>query len=56
MTIRSYHAIEVFQESIGKPLEDVGPDDIRHHQVYLLEDRKLARGTVVIYVSALRFL
>jgi integrase/recombinase XerD len=57
MTVRSYlHAVEVFQESIGKPLEEAGPDDIRHHQVSLLEQRKLAKGTVVIHVSALRFL
>jgi integrase/recombinase XerD len=56
-TIRTYlHAIEVFQQHISKPLEDAGPDDIRHHQVYLLEDRKLAKGTVVLHVSALRFL
>src|SRR5215472_11215902 len=57
MTIRSYlQAVEVFQQYLGKPLEEAGPDDIRHHQVQLLEDRKLARGTVVIHVSALRFL
>jgi len=56
-TIRTYlHAVEVFQQHLGKPLEDVGPDDIRHYQVHLLEDRKLAKGTVVLHVSALRFL
>lgn len=56
-TIRTYlHALEVFRQQMGKPLEDAGPDDIRHHQVHLLEDRKLARGTVVLHVSALRFL
>jgi len=57
MTIGSYlHAVGVFQESIGKPLEEAGPDDIRRHQVSLLEERKLAKGTVVIHISALRFL
>ena len=56
-TIRTYlHAVEVFQQYIGKPLEDAGPDDIRHHQVRLLEGQKLAKGTVVLHVSALRFL
>jgi integrase/recombinase XerD len=56
-TIWSYlHAVKIFQESIGKPLEDAGPDDIRHHHVQLLEDRKLAKGTVVIHICALRFL
>ena len=33
-----------------------GAEAIRHHQVHLLEDRKLAKGTVVIHISALRFL
>ena len=45
-----------FQQYIGKPLEEAKPDGIRHHQVYLLEDRKLAKGTVVIHIAALRFL
>ena len=30
------------------------PDDIRRYQVYLLENRKLAVGTVVGHVGALR--
>lgn len=56
-TIQTYlQAVEAFQQHIGKPLEDIGPDDIRHYQVHLLEDRKLANGTVGLHVSALRFL
>jgi integrase/recombinase XerD len=56
-TVRGYlRAVEVFHQHLGKPLEEAGPDDIRHHHLYLLEDRKLARGTVVIHISALRFL
>ncbi len=56
-TIRTYlQTVEAFRQHIGKPLEDAGPDDIRHYQVYLLEDRKLAKGTVVIHICALRFL
>lgn len=56
-TIQTYlQAVEVFRHHIDKPLEDAGPDDIRHHQVHLLKDRKLAQGTVVLHVSALRFL
>jgi site-specific recombinase XerD len=31
------------------------PDDIRHYQVHLLEERKLGVGTVVSYIAALRF-
>lgn len=56
-TIQIYvQAVEAFQQHVGKPLDDLGPDDIRHYQVHLLEDRKLANGTVVLHVSALPFL
>ena len=55
-TIRSYlHAVEAFRQHVGKRLDHLGPDDLRRYQVYLLEDRKLANGTVVIQISALRF-
>jgi integrase/recombinase XerD len=55
-TIRSYlHAVEAFRQHVQKRLDHLGPDDLRRYQVYLLEDRKLANGTVVIQVSALRF-
>ena len=55
-TIRScLHAVEAFRQHVGKRLDHLGPDDLRRYQVYLLEDRKLANGTVVIQISALRF-
>src|SRR5204863_9524504 len=55
-TIRSYlHAVESFRQHVQKRLDHLGPDDLRRYQVYLLEDRKLANGTVVIQISALRF-
>jgi integrase/recombinase XerD len=55
-TIRSYlHAVEGFRQHVQKRLDHLGPDDLRRYQVYLLEDRKLANGTVVIQISALRF-
>jgi integrase/recombinase XerD len=55
-TIRSYlHAVEAFREHVKRRLDHLGPDDLRRYQVYLLEDRKLANGTVVIQISALRF-
>jgi site-specific recombinase XerD len=55
-TIRSYlHAVEAFRQHAQKRLDHLGPDDLRRYQVYLLEDRKLANGTVVIQISALRF-
>jgi integrase/recombinase XerD len=56
-TIQAYlQAGEAFRQHIGQQLEDIGPDHLRHYQVYLLEDRKRANGTVVLHVSALRFL
>jgi integrase/recombinase XerD len=36
--------------------EQLGPDEIREYQVYLTNERKLAPGSVLIAVAALRFL
>jgi site-specific recombinase XerD len=56
-TIRSYiKAVEHFQQHIARPLEAVGPDDIRSYHAYLLAERKLAVNSVVLNVCALRFL
>ena len=56
-TIHSYlKAVEHFREHVSKPLDQLGPDDIRSYHAYLLEDRKLAVNTVVLNVCALRFL
>lgn len=55
-TIRCYlRTIEDFRQHVHKRLDQLGPDDIRRYQVYLLEERKLEVGTVVSYVAALRF-
>jgi integrase/recombinase XerD len=48
-------AIEEFCRHAEKRLDHLGPDDIRRYQVALLEDKKLAVGTVALRVSALRF-
>ena len=48
-TIESYvKIVEAFRQHSGKRLDRTGPDDLRHYHVYLLEDRKLAVGTVVM--------
>ena len=39
----------------GRRLDRIGPDDLRRYQVFLLEERKLAVGTVVAQIAALRF-
>ena len=56
-TIRPYlRNVEEFRQHFHKRLDHMTPDDIRRYQVYLLENRKLAVGTVVGHVGALRFL
>jgi site-specific recombinase XerD len=47
--------LKAFHRHIGKRLDRVGPDDLRRYHVYLLEERRLAVGTVVAQVAALRF-
>jgi integrase/recombinase XerD len=54
---RTYlHAVEAFQKWADKPLEELGPDELRRYHGHLLEERKLAKTTVVTHISALRFL
>jgi Phage integrase, N-terminal SAM-like domain len=50
-TIHSYiKAVEHFEHHIGKPLDQVGPDDLRSYHAHLLGDRKLAVNTVVLNI------
>src|ERR1700761_794369 len=55
-TTRGYlHAVEQFAKHFGKPPDKLGPDELRSYQAYLLTERKLAVGSVVGRVAALRF-
>ena len=55
-TIRGYlGTVERFARYFGKPPDRLGPDHIRQWQAHLLHERKLAVGTVVNHVAALRF-
>jgi site-specific recombinase XerD len=47
--------VKAFHRHTGRRLDRIGPDDLRRYQVFLLEDRKLAVGTVVAQIAALRF-
>jgi integrase/recombinase XerD len=47
--------LKAFHRHVGKRLDHVGPDDLRRYQVHLLEERRLAVGTVVAQLAALRF-
>jgi integrase/recombinase XerD len=48
--------VSLFARYFNKSPEQLGPDDIRTYQVYLTNEKKLAPGSVLIAVAALRFL
>ncbi len=48
--------VSSFARHFGRSPAELCPDDIRAYQVYLTTERKLAPGSVLIAVSALRFL
>ena len=48
--------VSQFARYFNKSPEQLGPEDIRAYQVYLTKERKLAPGSVLIAVAALRFL
>ena len=55
-TIRYYlQAVTLFAKHFGKRPDQLGPDELRTYQAYLLRERKLAVGSVVARVAALRF-
>jgi site-specific recombinase XerD len=56
-TIETYlKAVDAFRRHTRKRLDHRGPDDLRRYHAFLIKDRKVAIGTVVLHVSALRFL
>ena len=56
-TTRGYIlAVKQFAEYFGKSPEKMGAEEIRRFQLHLLNEKKLAPGTVEIRMSALRFL
>jgi integrase/recombinase XerD len=48
--------VSLFARHFNRPPEQLGPEDIRAYQVYLTNEKKLAPGSVLIAVAALRFL
>ena len=56
-TQRAYiESVARFARHFGRSPADLGPDDIRTYQVYLVQERKLAPSSLEIAVCALRFL
>jgi hypothetical protein len=55
-TARGYvSAVAAFARHFGKSPDQLGPDELRRYQAYLLKKCKLAVGTVIARVAALRF-
>jgi site-specific recombinase XerD len=55
-TIRHHlRAVEEFANHYGKSPDKLGLNELRSYQAYLLQERKLAVGTVVNHVAGLRF-
>jgi integrase/recombinase XerD len=48
--------VSLFARHFDKSPEQLGPEEIRAYQIYLAEERKVAVGTRIVAVSALRFL
>jgi site-specific recombinase XerD len=48
--------VSLFARHFNKSPEELGPEDIRAYQVHLINERKLAPGSTLIAVAALRFL
>jgi site-specific recombinase XerD len=55
MTRYYLQAVASFARHFGKSPDKLGPDELRNYQAYLLRERKLAVGTVIARVAALRF-
>lgn len=48
--------VSLFARHFNKSPDQLGPEEIRAYQVYLTDEKKLAPGSVLIAVAALRFL
>jgi len=55
-TIRAYlYAVEEFARYFGQPPNKLEQEQLRRYQLHLLHDRKLAVGTIIGRIAALRF-
>ena len=56
-TQRSYlHQISQLARYFGKPRDKLGPSDIRSYQLHLIQEKELAPSSLLVAVSAIRFL
>ena len=55
-TVKAYlHSVEAFSQYFHRPPDQLGPEQIRSYQVYLLKERKMGVRTVGLHTAALRF-
>ena len=55
-TVKAYlHSVEAFPQYFHRPPDQLGPEQIRSYQVYLLKQRKMGVRTVGLHTAALRF-
>ena len=55
-TVKAYlHSVEAFAKHFQRPPDQLGPEQIRSYQVYLLKERKMGVRTVGLHTAALRF-
>jgi hypothetical protein len=51
-TVYTYlQAVDAFRHHLGTRLDHVSPDDLRRYHTFLIEDQKLAIGTVVMRIA-----
>jgi integrase/recombinase XerD len=56
ITTRKYlQYVTAFARHFGKSPDQLGPNELRSYQAYLLQERKVTPGTAVNWVAALRF-
>src|SRR5205823_11519467 len=56
ITTRKYlQYVTTFARHFGKSPDQLGPNELRSYQAYLLQERKVTPGTAVNCVAALRF-
>jgi len=56
ITTRKYlQYVTAFARHFGKSPDQLGPNELRSYEAYLLQERKVTPGTAVNWVAALRF-
>src|ERR1700684_1151719 len=55
-TIRIYlHSVAEFAEFFRKPPDQLGPEDIRQYQLFLMKEKQVSLSSYIQMVCALRF-